>query len=498
MVHRFSTFTARRRPIRTEEVPNVPDVPEVQLAAPQRMPLRSLPVALPLLLCIGFAHAAFGQTADVMLFRLFLKDGTAVVSYGEYARVDEEVVFAMPLGIPAAEPGLQIVTLPASLVDWLRTDRYAQSARYQRYAATRGEQDFAALSSEVGAMLNEIAITTEPARALEIAAQAKRKLVEWPAAHFGYRQHDISDIVSLIDDAVSGLPAPAGEGGIQLSLVADMAPIPLEPVLGMPTARDQVARMITLVQLLPRSFDRIVLLKAALDVLKHPASGIVAEDAASVRRSLESQLHSELYTDERYGALSKRLTDRAKREAASASVTGVERVLSSIEAEDIRLGSRRPETLRALRAELEAQLEAARDLRLRRDQWELRRHIYRRYVNSVSAQVSQLVKAQASLDAVRRLAGPSPQRLLSLKDALGGGADRLQDVSVPEQMRSAHELLINAWRFAESALDTRHTAIVSGSLDIARQASSAAAGSILLLTRAQAEIRSVLEQPTLR
>jgi hypothetical protein len=453
-------------------------------------------IAISCLVSAGAARAASAQTSDVTLFRVFLKDGTNVVSYGEHVRVDDDVVFAMPLGVSVAEPRLQVISLPASLVDWPRTDRYTMSARYQRYAATRGEADFAQLSAEVAAMLNEVALITEPDRALEIADRARRKLVEWPSAHFGYRQHDIGDIVALIDEAVSHLQSSSGASAVQLSLVATVPTIPLEPVLGMTTPRDQVARIVTLVGHLPRAADRIALLRAALEMVKEPASGVAAaDDAAAVRRSLDVQLREELSADERYGNLAKKLTDQARRAAGSASVAGVERTLAAVDGEDARLGRKRPEMVRALRSELQAQLEAARELRLRRDQWQVRREIYRSYVNSVSAQVTQLVKAHSSLDAIRRLAGPSPNRLISLKGTLGGGAQRLQQVVAPEQMQAAHELLVNAWRFAERAIDARHTAVVSGDLDTARQASSAAAGSLLLLNRAQAEIRSVLDPP---
>ena len=91
-------------------------------------------VALVIWACAVSAEAA----ADATLFRLFLKDGSAVVSYGEYTRVDDRVVFSMPVGGSAGRPRLQVVWIPAASVDWPRTDRYAQSARYQHYADTQG------------------------------------------------------------------------------------------------------------------------------------------------------------------------------------------------------------------------------------------------------------------------------------------------------------------------------------------------------------------------
>ena len=65
-------------------------------------------------------------------------------------------------------------------------------------------------------------------------------------------------------------------------------------------------------------------------------------------------------------------------------------------------------------------------------------------------------------------------------------------------MRAAHELLVTAWRFAENAAAERYAAVTSGDLAAAWQASSAAAGSLLLLGRAQAELRTALEPPRLR
>ena len=78
---------------------------------------------------------------------------------------------------------------------------------------------------------------------------------------------------------------------------------------------------------------------------------------------------------------------------------------------------------------------------------------------------------------------------------LSGGVDRLQGIVPPDQLRATHDLLIAAWRFAVGAVDTRQKAILAGDLPTAWQASSAAAGAILLLTRAQGELREALKPP---
>ena len=92
-----------------------------------------------------FAAAA---ADDATMFRVFLKDGRSLVSYGELARVGDRVVFSMPTDV-AANPALRLVDIPADQVDWDRTDRYALSARSGRYLETQAEFDYTELSNQI-------------------------------------------------------------------------------------------------------------------------------------------------------------------------------------------------------------------------------------------------------------------------------------------------------------------------------------------------------------
>jgi hypothetical protein len=467
---------------------------------------RRLLVACVTALCLtaGLATAVLAAAesvvpGDVILLRVFLKDGSTVVSYGEYARVGDDVVLSMPLGKDVSRPTLQLITLPAASVDWPRTERYAASARYQQYIATRAEEDFAEMSAATAASLNEIEASTDRQHAIEIADAARRRLASWPSEHYGYRAADVADIISIIDDAISRI-AGAGAGGrpFQVSLVANPVLDSLEPVLGLPAPRDQVRRLAALANASPHSTERVELMRAALRLMDDPSSEINREESADLRRTLEERIRDEVATDDSYARMTTKLLGVAQRAAARAQVYEVQRVIESVSDEDARLGSRRPETTRALRAELMATLDAARDLRLRRDQWALRRDLYRTYVERVSTTVAQLVKAQSALEAIRSLAGPSPLRLQTLQRSLAGGMDRLKPIVPPEQLRSAHDQLLAAWQFAVSATDARLKAVESGDLQVAWQASSAAAGSLMLLNRAQDEIRQALTPPSFK
>ena len=110
------------------------------------------------------------------MLRVFLWDGTALVSHGEYARVSNSVIFSMPIGVHSSTPNLYIVNLPGTVVDWARTTRYSQWARSARYAATRGEADYAALTTEVAQTLDAIVVTKDAKARLELAVGARRTL----------------------------------------------------------------------------------------------------------------------------------------------------------------------------------------------------------------------------------------------------------------------------------------------------------------------------------
>ncbi len=272
----------------------------------------------------------------------------------------------------------------------------------------------------------------------------------------------------------------------------------MEPLLGMPALREQVDQVMHVAALTERSSERVALLQTALALLSEAAGSIAPTDVTALRRSVEAQLAEEFAVDARYTSLSRRFISQATRAAGRARIAEVARVLDAIPAEDARLGRRRPEVIQALHASVQAQLDAALRLRLLRDRWTIRQGLYREYRRAVGTQLLQLVKAQPALEAVRSLAGPSPTMLLTLRGRLAGGAERLQRVQVPSDLRAAHDLLTTSWRFAENAVNTRYLAIQSGQLATAWEASSAAAGALMFLSRAQEEIRTLLEPPRLR
>lgn len=448
-------------------------------------------------IALVFAALRADAATDATLFRLFLTDGSSIVSFGEYSTVADRVVFSMPVGGPVDQPRLQAVTLPANAVDWPRTDRYSASARYQRYADARGEADFSQLTNEVARVLNEIALNTDRSKALAYAEQARRTLVDWPVAHYGYRQRDVREIVNLLDESISSLRAALGITSFDVALVANAPDAALEPLSGMPGPHEELLQVLRVAGYASPP-EKMALLQSAKLILDEAGAAIPVADAAMLRASVEQQIREEQQIDAQYGSLSRRLMTNATRAAVAARTRDIERILDTIPREDDRLGHRRPDTVEALRISVQEQLDAARHLRLMRDQWVVRRSLYRDYYRLVGTQLLQLVKAQPSLEAIRRLEGPQPNALLSLRSRLAGGAERLSRTLPPTDLKPAHDLLVSAWSFAENALNARYEAVQSGNFARAREASSAAAGSLLMLSSAQQQIRALLEPPQLK
>src|SRR5262249_52822117 len=99
------------------------------------------------------ARAAVAEDdAAATLLRVFLRDGTSLVSYGEPARVGDRIVFSMPTDA-TPNPALHLVNLALEKVDWDRTERYATAARRAHYLATRAELDYTELSNHLAQTL---------------------------------------------------------------------------------------------------------------------------------------------------------------------------------------------------------------------------------------------------------------------------------------------------------------------------------------------------------
>ena len=453
-----------------------------------------------LLLCVTRASAQAAQN-DASLYRVFLRDGSTLLSYGEFARVSDRVVVSVPLGETAAGPELHLVSLPSDAVDWEKTDAYADSVRASRYAGTRGPDDFALLSSAVSMSLTDIALTKDPARKIAMAAEARQNVTRWIAEHYGYRAEEVARMASLFDDVVAETRAAAGEKNFDLSLIANLAVPPVAPLLPSPTLRESIEQALRAAALAPDATERTSLLRGIDRVLAEaggaapaPASPGDGGWVTSLRARVTGALAVEERASRGYDALTRDTLRTADRHARIADVTGVERVIRRALSEDDRLGQRRPQEMASLLAMLDGKLDAARRLRLARDSWTARVEEWSRYRVAVAEPLTLLRVSRDALDQIRRLAGPSRARLGRLAASLARATALLGAVIAPAEAAEAHGTLKNAIQLASRAAGSRQRAVTSGNMNIAWEASAAAAGALLLLDRASGEL-TILQSP---
>jgi hypothetical protein len=204
-----------------------------------------------------------------------------------------------------------------------------------------------------------------------------------------------------------------------------------------------------------------------------------------------------MQVEREYQSLSVRIASLAEARARNADVRGVQRLIDEVRSRDAELGTARPDAIGALLATVEVQLDAARRLRLARDRWALRQPAVQRYRNSVSGAVTRLIALRGALEDIKSLAGSTPEALDGLQRAAELLSRTVTLVEPPDEFRDAHALLSSAARMALNAATIRREATLAGDIARAWDASSAAAGALMLTARVQLELASASRAPQL-
>ncbi len=185
------------------------------MRANSRVPLASCGA---LAICVFFLSASpRAETArgDPILYRIFLDEAvtgpvetpsSTVVSFGHFARVGDRVVFSLPLSADPAAGPLQLVGIPAASVDWPATDRYADSARYDRYLTTRFQSEASRASVAVA---RSVVGATEPAfpppelQEMVMQALTVARLTTVPAERLSV----LETVIALLDESDQSVAA---------------------------------------------------------------------------------------------------------------------------------------------------------------------------------------------------------------------------------------------------------------------------------------------------
>lgn len=440
--------------------------------------------------------AAAQQAPSRVLFRVFLADGRVLASYGEWARVEDRVIFSMPTQMSRDPVELHLVTIPAGRVDWPRTEQYAESVRAAAYAASRGDADFAAFSSELAKVLNEVSKITDPNVRLATAEEARRSLADWPGSHYGYRVGEVRESLSVLDEVIAQLRVAVGQTRFDLTLSAN-APMatPPPPPLPAPSDAELVEQFVTAASLAETSAGKVTLLQTVMRLLDR-AVGLLPETWADrIRRGVAGDLEGEQRVDRAYDALRKSTLDAAERAGRRGDAREFERLRARIRQEDIRMGGQRPGEVAALLATLDLASSSSQE---RATQDLVKKHgpAFRRYRRSTNGSFSVFKDVARTLEQVKAMSGPAVHTIAPLARRLAKAGRSLAKVTPPPELLPGHALVRSAWELAESALRLRVESVSSNSIDVARRASSAAAGALLLYERARADLTAAMEPPT--
>jgi len=458
-------------------------------------------VAAAIAIAIGVrATAQTPASDDQNLLRVFLRDGRSLVSFGEPARVGDRVVFSMPASASADAP-LQLVNLPADRVDWVRTDRYATSMRTKQYIETQAENDYAMLSNEIARTLNDVAISKDSARRLAVVEAARKQLADWPATHFHYREGEVLQMLGLLDEAIADLQVSSGTRGrysLSLSAFAAAASAVPEPLLPRPSLQEAIEQVLTAASLAENSTERTSLLSAAVASIDRDRAKLPGDWADETRSETEAAIVVEQRVDRRYRTLTTSMLALADRRAKLADVRGLERLMTTVAQRDTALGGKRPEAVAALIAAVQEKLDAVRRLRLARDRWALRAPVYAEYRAAIRTPMDLFAALKPALEDIRSLSGSTPASLSNTERLTRRIQTLASAIVPPDELAAAHALLISAAQLAANATDIRRQAALAGDMARAWDASSAAAGALMLGAKARADIQTILRPPQLQ
>lgn len=441
--------------------------------------------------------SASAETNQAPLYRIFLGQGADLVSYGDYVLVDDRVIFSLPLTADLSQRNAQLVSVPADVIDWISTARYADAVRASQHVATRGDVDFENISAEVAHALNEIAFTEDVSKRIALAQNARERLIYWAELNRGYRSDDILQVVALLDEAILSDSAPSATSSVSVSLIATTERPDLVPLLPVPTLQEIIARALIVSRLTSVAAERVSILHAVIALLDAPDSTLDADWRNSARAGAARDLNLEHEIDAAYADLRRETLDRAAWYAHQADVRGVRSILDSVLVRDETLGRKRPNHVSAVLATLDSYLADARSLRLERDRWKLQIEVVRQYSHNVTDFRDRFVALSSQLEDIRLLAGPDVRELENLNLKFAKVAQTLDRNVPPVEVQPVHDLFQQALTLAERAALGRHEAVQVGDLSAAWDSAAAAAGALMLFERATEELELAMQQPKL-
>jgi hypothetical protein len=432
------------------------------------------------LFCAGIGPVAAQPPSPSATYRVFLKNGDALPSYGEAAVVADRLIFNLSIGGSDGPLTLQLISLPMPLIDMERTSRYADSMRAAFYAATRGETEYSEMTAELSRDLEHLAKVQDRKLQLLMADQLRLGLVAWPRNHFFYRANDIEKLVGLVGDVINELKVAVGEKTFVLELTAGPPTPRREPLLVAPRLRESITLSLSASSVADIGEERLAILKSAASIT--PAED--RELAGTVARRLELEMSAE----RSYAALAADIRKRAQAAETAGNAPAIDRLQTELIGRDQQFGFRRPKTVQDLIEELRIARTSALARKDVLDKYAAVRRRLLDYETAVRPALSALDGLRTVLQYYRELRAVSFERTVAAGERFERLRGNLEGVVPPPEASAIHATLVSALRMAIEATVRRREAAATNSMPTMRAASSAAAGALLLGDRARDDL----------
>jgi hypothetical protein len=128
----------------------------------------------------------------------------------------------------------------------------------------------------------------------------------------------------------------------------------------------------------------------------------------------------------------------------------------------------------------------------------MREPVLRQYYFAISRPIDLFAGLQPALENIKALAGSSPIALATIERVVAQILKGSAAIVPPDELAAAHALLVSAVQMAGNAARIRRDATLAGDMARAWDASSAAAGALMLGTRATSDIKTLVRPPQIR
>jgi len=441
----------------------------------ERFPVLCLVITI---VCAGGAARAAQDPPSLDVFRIFLRDGSILSSYGEAAQVDNDLVFVVTQGRKGGVETHDLITVPLARVDMVRTLEYASALRAAKYGATRGEREYQEFTADIARAMAAIEESDDKDRRIGIAQVARSRLMSWPDSHYGYRAAELHQLATLLNEVIVELQAAKGISQFSLDFVANVAPAPSVPLLAAPTAAETVAAALAAASATDIGAEKIMLLESASRVVAS-----LPEAGDRVRSDVARALAAERTVEAAYRALIRRALTRADVAVRQGRPAVIRRLIRDVQAGDARLGRRRPrDTAEALRR-LDGELALAVEQRVVLDRWARVKDQLQAYEVRARAVLDGWVSHLPALLAIRDRRRANPGTVDAAVRRFSELDRALSALRPPDELRDVHGVLRSAVQMARQGLMLGQRLTVAANADVANNASAAVAGAEMLRAR---------------